>query len=149
MFKLFQRLLRGSSIVQFNQALVKLEAKLTPQELEQLFEAYSQDQLLPKNVSGNFRLAVDSWFYEIRNSMFSTGMSALQAFRFKPIAPVVRFYSKDTNPDSKTLIIGFCPLGVQKLDLPTPVILQHLDACLLYTSPSPRDRQKSRMPSSA
>ena len=25
----------------------------------------------------------------------------------------------------------------------------HLMACLLYTSPSPRDRQKSRMPSSA
>ena len=24
-----------------------------------------------------------------------------------------------------------------------------LDSCLLYTSPSPRDRQKSRMPSSA
>ena len=27
--------------------------------------------------------------------------------------------------------------------------LKHIDACLLYTSPSPRDRQKSRMPSSA
>ena len=25
----------------------------------------------------------------------------------------------------------------------------HTDPCLLYTSPSPRDRQKSRMPSSA
>src|SRR5674476_1616747 len=25
----------------------------------------------------------------------------------------------------------------------------YLDGCLLYTSPSPRDRQKSRMPSSA
>ena len=25
----------------------------------------------------------------------------------------------------------------------------HLYGCLLYTSPSPRDRQKSRMPSSA
>ena len=25
----------------------------------------------------------------------------------------------------------------------------HLEDCLLYTSPSPRDRQKSRMPSSA
>ena len=25
----------------------------------------------------------------------------------------------------------------------------HASACLLYTSPSPRDRQKSRMPSSA
>ena len=35
-----------------------------------------------------------------------------------------------------------------------PVILQLLEippamGCLLYTSPSPRDRQKSRMPSSA
>ena len=26
---------------------------------------------------------------------------------------------------------------------------QEVDTCLLYTSPSPRDRQKSRMPSSA
>ena len=26
---------------------------------------------------------------------------------------------------------------------------QELETCLLYTSPSPRDRQKSRMPSSA
>ena len=26
---------------------------------------------------------------------------------------------------------------------------EHLEFCLLYTSPSPRDRQKSRMPSSA
>ena len=28
-------------------------------------------------------------------------------------------------------------------------LLRHLHPCLLYTSPSPRDRQKSRMPSSA
>ena len=28
-------------------------------------------------------------------------------------------------------------------------ILKQLSTCLLYTSPSPRDRQKSRMPSSA
>ena len=28
-------------------------------------------------------------------------------------------------------------------------LLAHIDICLLYTSPSPRDRQKSRMPSSA
>ena len=27
--------------------------------------------------------------------------------------------------------------------------IQHTGVCLLYTSPSPRDRQKSRMPSSA
>ena len=28
-------------------------------------------------------------------------------------------------------------------------LVKEVDACLLYTSPSPRDRQKSRMPSSA
>ena len=28
-------------------------------------------------------------------------------------------------------------------------VLDEVGACLLYTSPSPRDRQKSRMPSSA
>ena len=31
----------------------------------------------------------------------------------------------------------------------TPPDLAIVDICLLYTSPSPRDRQKSRMPSSA
>ena len=30
-----------------------------------------------------------------------------------------------------------------------PLIEWHIKSCLLYTSPSPRDRQKSRMPSSA
>ena len=30
-----------------------------------------------------------------------------------------------------------------------PVVVTVLEGCLLYTSPSPRDRQKSRMPSSA
>ena len=30
-----------------------------------------------------------------------------------------------------------------------PIYNEHVQNCLLYTSPSPRDRQKSRMPSSA
>ena len=36
----------------------------------------------------------------------------------------------------------------QRLD-PSVTIMQGINSCLLYTSPSPRDRQKSRMPSSA
>ena len=34
-------------------------------------------------------------------------------------------------------------------DRPLANMRAYLDGCLLYTSPSPRDRQKSRMPSSA
>ena len=36
-------------------------------------------------------------------------------------------------------------LGLRKLGM----TVEHDNTCLLYTSPSPRDRQKSRMPSSA
>ena len=39
-----------------------------------------------------------------------------------------------------------CP--VSKADI-SPVSIEDIHPCLLYTSPSPRDRQKSRMPSSA
>ena len=35
------------------------------------------------------------------------------------------------------------------LEASTPTLVQRYESCLLYTSPSPRDRQKSRMPSSA
>ena len=38
---------------------------------------------------------------------------------------------------------------VQVLDYFTPMLGSKYSGCLLYTSPSPRDRQKSRMPSSA
>ena len=41
-----------------------------------------------------------------------------------------------------------CRDKVKKLGLWTPYLSEEY-GCLLYTSPSPRDRQKSRMPSSA
>ena len=37
----------------------------------------------------------------------------------------------------------------QKVEIKWGVDQHHPNTCLLYTSPSPRDRQKSRMPSSA
>ena len=36
-----------------------------------------------------------------------------------------------------------------EISIETPAYERHTEVCLLYTSPSPRDRQKSRMPSSA
>ena len=59
------------------------------------------------------------------------------------------------NGISSKLLIGEVP--VERDDLPENVITREKvirdfhdpNSCLLYTSPSPRDRQKSRMPSSA
>ena len=54
-------------------------------------------------------------------------------------------------------LIDICYSKLRKnleVDLDDPFITNYFDEnkgliCLLYTSPSPRDRQKSRMPSSA
>ena len=45
--------------------------------------------------------------------------------------------------------IGSPPYCDRARDNVAGLHLERSDACLLYTSPSPRDRQKSRMPSSA
>ena len=39
--------------------------------------------------------------------------------------------------------------GLNRLSKPGPGLLNLFNPCLLYTSPSPRDRTRSRMPSSA
>ena len=57
------------------------------------------------------------------------------------------------SPNSKVLIIAGSDssggAGIQA-DIKTITALgSYAMTCLLYTSPSPRDRQKSRMPSSA
>ena len=47
---------------------------------------------------------------------------------------------------------GLSQAGLPKLSLPDGVSVSEetdSEACLLYTSPSPRDRTRSRMPSSA
>ena len=46
-------------------------------------------------------------------------------------------------------VAGHEDLGDRLLPGFTPGLANGNGACLLYTSPSPRDRQKSRMPSSA
>ena len=53
-----------------------------------------------------------------------------------------------------TIVIGAGPAGsVAAANLlklgHSVVVIEKSHFCLLYTSPSPRDRQKSRMPSSA
>ena len=60
-----------------------------------------------------------------------------------------------TDDDVTALYERFMPLQIEKIALHSALIpgaLDTIDAlrdCLLYTSPSPRDRTRSRMPSSA
>jgi hypothetical protein len=75
---------------------------------------------------------------------------------FKQMRPAFVTYSYDqgetwTNPEASASILNYTQgNGTMILDKETGLIeFIHYSRCLLYTSPSPRDRQKSRMPSSA
>ena len=65
------------------------------------------------------------------------GLAELRA----DVIDVIRHPAQDRVDDRFS---GITTLSVVAVDLLNP-----LKVCLLYTSPSPRDRQKSRMPSSA
>ena len=56
-------------------------------------------------------------------------------------------YSTGARTDAVAALVARLNRGDVKLEYRAP--RGYLDSCLLYTSPSPRDRQKSRMPSSA
>ena len=61
---------------------------------------------------------------------------------------------KDKNEFNEKTIIGFMSFAVMTMYSITDLITGYMGMelpinCLLYTSPSPRDRTRSRMPSSA
>ena len=61
--------------------------------------------------------------------------------------PIVSEVTAHTLEAGETWMTDYKPFGVESTNDAT--IELSLLPCLLYTSPSPRDRQKSRMPSSA
>ena len=50
---------------------------------------------------------------------------------------------------TRSMMIGFLDVIPVYLLMGAAIIMMVYEACLLYTSPSPRDRTRSRMPSSA
>ena len=58
-------------------------------------------------------------------------------------------YAENLGIDTENLLISQPDNGEQALEISEQLIRSNAIDCLLYTSPSPRDRQKSRMPSSA
>ena len=69
------------------------------------------------------------------------------------ISETVNFRNKKLDESNRSDNLGVditTYIGKKKSSISSSNLLQdNLNICLLYTSPSPRDRQKSRMPSSA
>ena len=81
---------------------------------------------------------------------------AFKAEKFGDRAEAIRLYRQVaiTDPDNATYASN-CADELEKLGVATPAPQASIadtditNACLLYTSPSPRDQRGSRMPSSA
>ena len=86
------------------------------------------------------------------DSMIETLGTAFGTFDASPVNQIQNFrWGIDlSTAESAVLITGYHQADFQFQIEPTPDTAEYLSiVCLLYTSPSPRDRQKSRMPSSA
>ena len=64
------------------------------------------------------------------------------------------FFERCCRYSIRKLSVGACSLMIGAVLFAGPALAKETavpenNGCLLYTSPSPRDRQKSRMPSSA
>ena len=63
---------------------------------------------------------------------------------------VTSLYPKKPEAEVAELVADFfCSISEKFTPITDSDLPPHQNCCLLYTSPSPRDRQKSRMPSSA
>ena len=99
-------------------------AKTLKSMMELLVERYGTNRLqavIPENMNGPIKLSFEEYGFEI--DMFCDEVT-----REDGVCLVL-----EEEKDTFFLIINGCKIN----------------PCLLYTSPSPRDRQKSRMPSSA
>ena len=72
--------------------------------------------------------------------------SSIQAISKKITKPVTILAQKNTHAYA---ILKHDPHVEEVIEFDSKEIKGFFNICLLYTSPSPRDRQKSRMPSSA
>ena len=106
---------------------------------------------------GNIVLSIDGR-KEINDKMrpFRGGQGSYDIIvpKFQKVAESrdqMNYYVRGTfthnNLDFSKDVLHLADLGFKQISV-EPVVAQPTD-CLLYTSPSPRDRQKSRMPSSA
>ena len=82
----------------------------------------------------------------------AVGKALRGLFRFKrpdELAAETIEHMMNTLPDFDVTTIDDVLIGNAMPEAEQGLNMARLISCLLYTSPSPRDRQKSRMPSSA
>ena len=149
---------RSCKQVGFNSTLVKLAESITENELlDEIYKLNNNDSIdgfivqlpLPKHIDEQkILLAIDPNKDVDGFHPTNFGKMALNMRTFIPATPygiieLIKRYGIETS-GKHTVVIGRSHIVGRPIS-----ILMNNKGCLLYTSPSPRDRSLSRMPSSA
>ena len=95
--------------------------------------------ILSGSLPSGIAMTEDGLIYGIPNSVPSNTITVF----------VVRATDNFQNIRDRTFSLTISGVEGPTFTSPSGTLFSQSDSCLLYTSPSPRDRQKSRMPSSA
>lgn len=149
--RLFERIFRiRDTVARLNRALTMLGYRLTPMEIEALFDRYLDGRLVPASAATKFHDAVGRWLQSTRKMMRDSGKRRPEPFVARRIKPTVRHFVGPGSPADKTLVICFAGSGARQLMMPNAVLMQHTEASsydLLVISEPLRDGYRRGVPS--
>ncbi|NKB99903.1 MAG: AMP-binding protein [Pseudomonadales bacterium] len=117
-----------NTVAQLNQALTILESRITPLEVESLYDFDSNNQLLPADAAPKFQVAMTNWLQEMKDSMGRSGKASPEPYSLRRLAPNICHFFGPGSSSSKTLLICFPPRSLRQMGIPNAVFLQHADA---------------------
>ena len=111
-----------------NKALSTLAARLTPMEVECLYDWHLGGQLLPSNAAVKFQTVLTLWLQGIKKMMSDSGKSQPEPFVAHRINFTVTHFVGPGSPADKTLLLCFSHKGGRDLAMPHAVLMQHTDS---------------------
>ena len=127
--RLFQRVFSYcSTVAQLNKALSTLEFRLTPVEVEILYESNEASLLIPSSAPGKFHTALSQWLQKIKLMMLGSGKKEPESFVSQRVSPNATYFVGQSSPAEKTLLVCFSVAGGRSLMMPNAVLMQHTDS---------------------
>lgn len=116
------------TVAQMNKAFSTLEHRLTPIEIECLYNWHLNGQLIPKKVATKFQTATFDWLKEMKTLMLNSGKQQPEPFVSRRISPNTTLFSGSGSPTNKTLLICFPPDDIRHLTIPNAALMQHTNS---------------------
>ena len=116
------------TVAQMSKAFSTLEHRLTPMEIDCLYNWHLNGQLIPKKVATKFQTATFDWLKEIKTLMLNSGKQQPESFVSRRISPNTTLFSGPGSPTEKALLICFPPDDIRHITIPNAALMQHTNS---------------------